>query len=254
MKKKLPHMYGKYRTVWGDETAMLNLEREIIESKPILALLWRRWYKELEPFLPENGVNVEVGAGGGFASTYFNNLIQSDVVKTPHINLCCNALSFPFKDRALDSIVMIGVLHHFRNVEDFFNEARRVLKKNGKVLMVEPYVSYLSYPVWELLHYEYCNLKSLSIDSDEYARIDANLAIPTILFRKKRKQFEENHPDLNIIYESYHTIFHHFASGGYTYPSLVPGFLVPALVKIEKLLQPFGKWLGSWMTLVIQVD
>src|SRR3972149_3273602 len=237
MKKILPHIYSRVQTVWGNDVEMLILERETINSKPILQLLWRGWYKEIEPFISKDGLNIEVGAGGGYASTYFKNLIQTDVVKTPHINMCCDASAFPFK-----------------NIDEFFNEARRVLKKGGRILMVEPYVSYLSYPVWKLLHYEGCNLKSLSIDSNEHARIDANIAIPTILFKKKRKQFEKNYANLKIIYENYHTAFHFFASGGYTYPSLIPKFLLPNLVRIEKTLQPLGKWLGSFMTVIIQKD
>ena len=254
MKKILPHIYSKVQTVWGNDVEMLILERETINSKPILQLLWRGWYKEIEPFISKDGLNIEVGAGGGYASTYFKNLIQTDVVKTPHINMCCDASAFPFKDSVLDTIVMIAVLHHFKNIDEFFNEARRVLKKGGRILMVEPYVSYLSYPVWKLFHYEGCNLKSLSIDSNEHARIDANIAIPTILFKKKRKQFEKNYADLKIIHENYHTVFHFFVSGGYTYPSLIPKFLLPNLVKIEKTLQPLGKWLGSFMTVIIQKD
>jgi len=254
MKKILPHIYGKVKTVWGNDVEMLILERETMASKPILQLLWRGWYEEIEPFMPDQGLNVEVGAGGGFAGTYFKNLIQTDIVKTPHINLCCDAITFPFKDGVLDTIVMIAVLHHIKDIDEFFNEARRVLKKGGKILIVEPYVSYLSYPVWKLLHYESCNLKSLSIDSNEHARIDANIAIPTILFKKKRRQFEKDYADLKIIYENYHTIFHFFASGGYTYPSLIPKYLLSYLVKVEKKLQPLGKWLGSFMTVIIQKD
>jgi SAM-dependent methyltransferase len=245
-------MYRKYKAVWGDEAEMLILERERMNSKPILQKLWRSWYQEIEPFMSEDGLNIEIGAGGGFASTYFKNLIQTDVVITPHINMCFDALAFPFKDSVLDTIVMIAVLHHLKNIDEFFNEARRVLKKGGKILMLEPYISYLSYPVWKHLHYESCNLKSLSIESNGNARIDANLAIPTILFKKQRKQFEKNYSDIKIIHENYHTILHFFVSGGYTYPSLFPNFLVPNLVKIEKVLQPLGKWLGSFMTLIIQ--
>ncbi len=233
---------------------MMVLEREIMNSKPILQLLWRKWYRDIESFVPKKGLNIEIGAGSGYAGTYFKNLIQTDVVLTPHINLCIDALFLPFKNCSLDSILMIGALHHLKDVNKFFIETERVLKPGGKIIMVEPYISLFSYPVWRLLHYEGCNLKSLSCSSDKYARIDANIAIPTILFKKKRKQFEEDYSGLKIIYEDYHTIFHFFASGGVSYPSLVPGILLPVLVKIEKILQPLGKWLGSFMTIIIQKD
>ncbi len=252
MKKILPHMYKRYKAVWGNEAEMLILEREIMNSKPVLQLLWRKWYEDIERFMPEGGLNVEIGAGSGFTSTYFKNLIQTDVVLTPHINMCVDAMAFPFKNQALDTIIMIGALHHLKNVDKYFSEARRVLKKGGKILMVEPYISFLSYPVWRFLHYEGCNLKSVSCDSNKYARIDANIAIPTILFKKQRKQFEKDYPDLKIIYENYHTVFHFFVSGGVTYPSLIPKFLLPALLMAEKILQPLGKWLGSFMTIIIQ--
>ncbi len=251
-RKILPHMNKKYKSVWGNEAEMLILERKTMDSKPILQLIWRKWYEEIDKFMPEDGLNVELGAGGGFTETYFKNLVQTDVVLTPNIDICVDGSDLAFKDSILDTIVMIGVLHHIKNIDKFFNEAKRVLKKGGKILMVEPYISFFSYPVWKLLHYQGCNLKTLSCDSNDYARIGSNLAIPTILFKKERKQFEKNYPDLKIIHENYHTIFRFFASGGYTYPSLIPKFLLPLLLKLEKILEPLGKRLGSFMTVIIQ--
>ncbi len=252
MKIFLPSFYRKYRELWGNEAEMLIMQRKIIKSKPILQLLYENFYKEMERFMSKDGLNVEIGTGHGYSRTYFKNLIITDRVFTPHIEICNDAQSLPFRDNTLDTIMMIGVLHHMKTPDKFFDEARRVLKKEGKIVMIEPYVSFFSYPVYRFLHHEGCNLKSKSCDSEKYHLLDANIAIPTIFFKKERKQFEKNYRDLKIVYESYHTVFHFFASGSYKYPSLLPKFLLPTLLKVEKNLQPLGKWIGSLMTIVVQ--
>jgi hypothetical protein len=119
--------------------------------------------------------------------------------------------------------------------------------------MIEPYVSLLSYPVYKLLHpSESVNLRAKTFDSKRYHLLEANIAMPTIFFKKEKREFEKNYPALKIIYESYHTIFLFFVAGGYSYPALIPNFVVPLVLRLERLLSPFAKWLGSMMTVVVE--
>ncbi|GBE06100.1 hypothetical protein BMS3Abin10_01744 [bacterium BMS3Abin10] len=245
-------LHKKYRKLWGNEAEMLVLQRKIIDSKPVLQSMYKNFYSEIERFFPNDGLNVEIGTGHGYTSMYFKNLIQTDRVLTPHIAVCNDAQALPYKDGTLDTIMVLGVLHHMKTPDKFFNEAGRVLKKGGKILMVEPYVSILSYPVYKLAHHEGLDLRTKTCGSDKHHLLDANIAIPTIFFKKGKKEFENKYPDLKIIYQSYHTAFLFFVSGGYLYPNLLPVFLLPMLLWIEKVLRPLGKWIGSMMTVVIQ--
>ena len=245
-------LHKKYKELWGNEAEMLVLQRKIIDSKPVLQSMYKNFYSEIEKFISRDGLNVEIGTGHGYTSMYFKNLIQTDRVFTPYIDICNDAQALPYKANTLDSIIVIGVLHHMKIPDEFLKEARRVLKKGGKILMIEPYVSFFSYPVYKFLHHESLNLRTKKIDSEKHYLLDANIAIPTIFFKKEKKEFERNYPGLKIIYGSYHTVFQFFASGGYTYPNLLPKFLLPTLLWVEKMLRPLGKWIGSMMTIVIR--
>ncbi len=251
---KMEKMHKKYKSLWGREAEMLVCQRKIIDSKPVLRSMYDNFHSEIKRFVPEDGINVEMGTGHGYTGKYFRNLIQTDRVLTPHIAVCSDAQVMPFKNNSLDTVIIFGTLHHLKTPECFFSEALRVLKKHGKIVIIEPYVSLLSYPILKLFCPEELNMKSRTCSSDKYHLIDANVAIPTIFFRKERKEFENKYPDLKIIYESYHTIFQFFASGGYSSPNLMPVFLLPALLWIEDKLRPLGKWLGSMMTIVIEKD
>ncbi|MBI4653457.1 MAG: class I SAM-dependent methyltransferase [Nitrospirae bacterium] len=250
----MERLYRQYKNLIDDEVRMLALQRKIIDVKPILQSMYKSFYSEIERFIPEDGLNVEFGTGHGYTKTYFKNLTQTDRLLTPNIALCHDAHDLPYKDNTLDTILLLGVLHHMSDPQKFFNESKRVLKKGGKILMVEPYISLFSYPVYKLTHpHEKVDLHSITHNSKKYHLLEANLGIPTIFF-KKEKEFEKSHPGLRIIYKSYHTIFLFFLSGGYSYPNFLPKFLLPLLLWIEGILGPLGKWLGSMMTIVIQKD
>ncbi len=247
-------LHKKYRKLWGNEAEMLVLQRKIIDAKPVLQAMYKNFYSEIRGFVPKDGVNVEIGTGHGYTKMFFEKLIQTDRVLTPHIAVCNDAQALPFKDGSLDTIMVFGVLHHIKSPDKFFNEARRVLKKGGKIVMVEPYVSLLSYPIYKLVHHEGLNLGTKTCESEKYHLLDANIAIPTIFFKKGKKEFEDRYPELKIIYETCHTAFLFFASGGYIHPNLLPGPLLPVLLWVEKMLRPLGKWIGSMMTIVIRKD
>lgn len=245
-------MHKQYRALWGKEAEMLLMQRRIIDSKPALRAMYDNFYSEIKDFVPENGTNIEVGTGHGYTSSHFKNVIHTDMTLTPLISVCNDAQKLPFKDGTLDTIMVFGTFHHFKEVETFFGEARRALKQKGRIIMIEPYCSALSYPILKYFGSEDVNMKTIRISSDKYNLIDANVAIPTIFFRKKRAQFSDCYKGLDIIYESYHTPFLFFASGGYIGPNLCPRPLLPALLWIEKKLRPVGKWIGSMMTIVLE--
>lgn len=245
-------LHREYKKLWGNETEMLILQRKIIDSKPVLQSMYKNFYSEIERFISRGGLNVEIGTGHGYTSTYFKNLIQTDRVLTLHIDICNDAQALPFKDNTLDTILECGVVHHMKDLPKFFDEARRVLKDGGMLVMIEPYVSLFSYPVYKLFHHEDLDLRSKTCKSKKYHLLDANVAIPTIFFKKEKKEFERKYSELKVIYESYHTPFLFFAAGGYYYPNFLPNCLLPALLWVEKKLRPLGKWIGSMMTIVIQ--
>lgn len=91
------------------------------------------------------GSCLEIGAGTGY------NLYQerkeiyvlSDI--SPHMCeiakkrtskvVCCDAEKLPFSDKSFDTIILSEVIYYLNNPEHFLQEAHRVLKENGKLLI-----------------------------------------------------------------------------------------------------------------------
>jgi len=56
------------------------------------------------------------------------------------IDLVCDALDLPFKDRSFDTYVSFEGVEHIDNLQKFYSEASRVLKKGGRCITVSPFL------------------------------------------------------------------------------------------------------------------
>ncbi len=56
------------------------------------------------------------------------------------IDLVCDALTLPFKDKTFDTYASFEVAEHISDIQKFFREAARVLKKGGRCLTVSPFI------------------------------------------------------------------------------------------------------------------
>ena len=108
-------------------------------------------------------------------------------------------------DGSVGALVLFDVLHHLSAPASFFSEAARVLADGGRVVMCEPYVSPLSFPVYRWFHPE-----PLILNADPLAEqveapegkdpFDSNQAIPTLLFTRKARlaEFQRRFPTLHV--------------------------------------------------------
>lgn len=93
------------------------------------------------------GRTLDVGCGSKpYAGLYRSDEYIGLEIDTPQNRLSKNAdyfydgNSFPFADASFDSIVANEVFEHVFNPDQFLNEAARVLKDGGLVLMTMPFV------------------------------------------------------------------------------------------------------------------
>lgn len=56
------------------------------------------------------------------------------------IDLVCDALDLPFKNRSFDTYASFEVVEHVNNLQKFYSEASRVLKKGGRCITVSPFL------------------------------------------------------------------------------------------------------------------
>ena len=68
--------------------------------------------------------------------------------------MCFDAHNMPFEANSILNIVMIDVLHHLSNPMKFFEEAMRVLEKQGRIIIIEPFPSPFSFIIYKIFHPE----------------------------------------------------------------------------------------------------
>ncbi len=127
------------------------------------ALCWRgRVDKEVRAAIAkelahlENGYNLDLGAG---SNSYVKNSVAVDF--SEEMLLLSNAAEkvatdlekeLPFDDAAFDSVTAVFLVNYIKNFDNLIAEAKRVLKVNGKFVIVQS-----AMPVMELHRMHYRN-------------------------------------------------------------------------------------------------
>jgi SAM-dependent methyltransferase len=234
-----------------------------------LRALYGQWYGRVAAALPpaELGPWLELGSGPGFARQFIPRMLLSDLVVAPWHDREASAEALPVPDGGLGALVLFDVLHHVRTPRRFFEEACRVLRPGGRVILCEPYIGPLSYPVYKLLHEEPVDLLVDPLAADRGAAsalagapdapdkdpFDSNQAIPTLLFGRRRRAFERAFPALAIRSVEYLAGPSYPASGGFSRGPVVPGIVWNALHAMEaRLPSALFRLIGFRMLVVLQ--
>jgi SAM-dependent methyltransferase len=225
--------FQQHRAAWGT-------------NAPLRAL-YGDWYRRVAAALPPTALGpwLELGSGPGFAREFIPGMLLSDLVAAPWHDREASAEALPSPDAGLGALVLFDVLHHLPTPRRFFEEACRALRPGGRVVLCEPYISPLSYPVYKWLHEEPVDLlvdplagelTPADADAPEKDPFDSNQAIPTVLFGRGRAAFERAFPALAIRSVDYLAGPSYPASGGFSRGPVVPGAVWNALHALEARL------------------
>lgn len=88
---------------------------------------------------------LDVGCG---ESPYYHKLVKgrivsADINKSGTTDIICNSHSIPLKKERFDKVLCINSFYYFSNPFKAVEEINRVLKKNGKLVMIMPFI----YPI-----------------------------------------------------------------------------------------------------------
>jgi len=231
----------------------LNNYQERWRKKPVLRLIYADLYKKIESYaLP--GLALEIGGGIGNLQISNVKIIKSDIQHYHGINVVADAHNLPFNDKVFENIILFDVLHHLQCPLIFFKEAERVLKPEGRIIMIEPGITPVSKWLYKMGHEEPVDMGwnmsdpcCVDKDKDPY---ESNQAIPTILFKRDVELFLDKNRYLSIVVSSWLSLFAYPLSGGFKSWSLMPCIFVDLILKIEEKLLPF---LGRFMSFRIMV-
>jgi SAM-dependent methyltransferase len=212
--------------------------RELIQSRAFLRRLYQEWYAQIAGAIPQtSGAILEIGSGGGFMSSAIPEVITSDVLPLPGVDVVLNAERLPFADGSLRAVVMTNVLHHIPDVARFLGEFTRCTRAGGALVIIEPWVTGWSRRVYGTLHSEPFDpaAKMWTLISGRPLS-EANGALPWIVFERDRRRFSEEFPELSV--ETIRPLMplRYLVSGGVSMRSLVPGWSFRFWKGIDDLL------------------
>ncbi len=230
---------------------------KIWETKPVLRAIYQDYYQRIVENMSLGGEVLEIGGGSGNLKKYIKNAVSTDIVSLPWLDSVCDAHSLPFKDETFSNIVAVDVLHHLERPIKFLGETVRTLKPGGRLVLLEPAITKLSWFFYHFMHPEPVILDTNPLEdaplSPDRKPFDANQAIPELIFGKYQSEFSKLFPELIIKKKQYFSLVTYPLSGGFRKWSLIPKQLVRPFLALEKNLEPMlGKWFGFRLFIVLE--
>jgi SAM-dependent methyltransferase len=222
-----------------DDPRTTERRRGIIQGNRFLWRIYDEWYRLLSECIPQGpGKLLELGSGAGFLAQYMPGIITSEVFPCSGVQVVLDARTLPFSSGSLKAIVMVDVLHHIPDNRAFLAEARRCLRPGGSVVMIEPWVSTWSRPIYSKLHHEPFEPGAKTWTFPATGPLSgANGALPWIIF--DRRDFEAEFRDLQIQSVAPFMPFRYLVSGGVSMRQLMPEVTFGAWRR-------FDSWLSQW--------
>jgi SAM-dependent methyltransferase len=214
------------------------------QSKPSLRAVYQDYQDRIKEALTDGPV-LEIGGGSGNLKTVLSDCISLDVQWAPWLDLVADAHALPFGEAVFGNVVMLDVFHHLRFPVQFLREVVRVLRPGGRLVMIEPNISPVSWLFFKLLHEEPVLLGEDVFDPSPRSGpspYESNQAIPYLMFVREWSRLQQIVPDLRVASVSRFSLWAYPLSGGFQRWTLLPARLAGPLVKLER---PLSRWLGK---------
>lgn len=230
----------------------LEEHRRLWAAKPVLRRVYEPWFGALLDAAPAGARVLEVGAGPGFLAPFARarrhdlRWVASDLHAAPWNDLAADANRLPLRGGSIDLVLALDVLHHLGRPAAFFSEAARVLRSGGRLALVEPWLTPLSWPVYRFLHQEHCRL---GVDpwspfpAEGKDSFEGDAAVPWRMVRDtppvRWQALGFDRPAVQVL-----NAFGYLLSLGFRPASLLPAGLAPAVAAVDRWTSPFARWTG----------
>lgn len=233
-------MIGKLSLLDSPETSLKHAN--IVKRKKFLKRLYIELYQELLGSVPRelDGKIVELGSGGGFIKELDNEVITSDIMDIPGLDMKFPAEQMPFPDNSVKAFLGLNVLHHVKNIERAFEEIDRCLIRHGVACFIEPSNTKWGRFVYKNFHHERFDPAASWENQEKGPLSGANIALPWIIFIRDRSKFRHKFPTLQIDKLTTHTPFSYLMSGGFKSNVAMPEWLFGVSRFFDKLFSTQG--------------
>lgn len=233
-----------------------QLERhlDLWRRKPALRQVYEVWFDLLLETLPQGAVAIEVGSGMGTLAAHARERrpdlrwIATELAVTGWNDVVADALRLPFRSGSVDAVVGIDVLHHLARPRWFFTEVARVLRADGRLALVEPWVTVLSFVIYRFFHQERCEFSDpwqpfAATGDTSKSAFDGNAAVLRQLVRRTdRKEWPTlgfDPPRVDLL-----NAFAYALTLGFRERSLLPAAAAARVIRLDDWLRPLAPLLA----------
>jgi SAM-dependent methyltransferase len=216
--------------------------------------VWMNEYLKLED------IGLELGSGIAASKDFIKcrNFTVSDYLDSDWLDLRnVNALDTGFSPSSFDFIIISNTIHHLAFPKKFFQEAHRLLKPNGRLIIQDIYTSLCMRILLNVTKHEGYNeiidVFSEKVPCNEsHDPWSANCSIPKLLFKFKDK-FNKELPNWEIIHYK-NVEFLSFANSGGVIAKTKHVNLSPRLLALQDSIDKFLCWaLPEIFSLQVQI-
>ena len=126
-----------------DGEKRIALHRAVLDRKPMIRdvfLEFHRLFAQLDQrYLAGNGIAVEIGAGVAPMRDSYPDVLSSDIVFGPRLDIIHDAQRMALANESVRVIYAQNSFHHFPEPARFLGELERVLVPGGGAVLLEPY-------------------------------------------------------------------------------------------------------------------
>lgn len=232
----------------GQHQTEIERNRHAWDSKPLLREVYASFYRRIIGLMDRSlpGRIVEIGSGIGNLKSHLPEAISTDLFPNPWLDLVCDGYELPFADGTLSHLILFDVFHHLQRPNAFLREARRCLRKDGRLILFEPFISCSSLPVYGLLHHEPVALRR-PLDLSEaaphprdYYAAQGNAT--RLFFRKANRGWPAG---WRVFHAEAISSFCYLFSGGFSKPAMYPGSWLPRLQRLDSGLSRWPRLFGA---------
>jgi len=237
--------------------ADVEKNRVLWERKPVLRHTYRKLYGEMASRLAggTDGATLELGSGIGHSKDVMPQCITSDFFPAPWLDRVENAYHINYADGTLANLVLFDVWHHLEYPMAALAEFARVLRKGGRVILLEPAVGVLGFLVYGMFHKEPLGFRrpirtETAVPAGAADAPYAGVANCWRMFR--RPAFLDGSDVWSIREVKYLSALAYLGSGGYSGPQCLPASLLPAAYGLEKILYRMPVLFAARMLVVLE--